>query len=79
MEGSLLDKAIAITGNATAPLRLRAQIDRALRDETSHPFEEGVYQDVNGSPFEVAVKRAGSREEMREPTPKPERTAERLP
>jgi hypothetical protein len=75
----LLGEAIAITGNARALLKLRARIDRALGDETWRPFEEGVYQDVNGIPFEVALKRARSREEMREPVPKPEKTAEKLP
>lgn len=79
VEGALLGDAIAITGNAKALLQLRAQIDRALRNGGSHPFEEGVYQDVNGTPFEVVVKRARSREEMGEPVPRPERTAERLP
>jgi hypothetical protein len=75
----LLGEAVAITGSAKALLQLRAQIDRALRNEDSHPFEEGVYQDVNGIPFEVAFKRAKSKAEMREPAPRPERTAERLP
>jgi hypothetical protein len=75
----LLGEAIAITGNAKALLQLRAQIDRALGDETWHPFEEGVYQDVDGIPFEVAVKRARSKEEMREPVPRPNKTAERMP
>jgi hypothetical protein len=75
----LLGEAIAITGKAKALLELRAQIDRALGEETWRPFEEGVYQDVNGIPFEVAINRARSREEMREPGPRPERTAERLP
>jgi hypothetical protein len=79
VEGLLFEEAIAITGNAKALLQLRAQIDRALGNETFHPFEEGVYRDVNGAPFEVAVKRARRREEMREPVPKPERTAEGLP
>jgi hypothetical protein len=74
-----LSEAVTITGNAKALLQLRVQIDRALGDEDSHSFEEGVYEDVNGIPFEVAVKRARSREEMREPVPRPERTAERLP
>jgi hypothetical protein len=75
----LLGEAIAITGNAATLLKLRAQIERALKDEASYPFEEGIYLDVNGIPFEVAVKRARSRAEMREPVPKPERTAEKLP
>ena len=79
VEGLMFGEAIAITGNARALLKLRAQIDRALRNETSHPFEECVYQDVNGIPFEVAVKRARSKDEMGEPVPKPERTAEQLP
>jgi hypothetical protein len=73
----VLGEAIAITGNAKALLQLPAQIDRALRDETSFPFEESVYVDV--TPFEVAVKRARSGEEMQEPAPKPERTTEQLP
>jgi hypothetical protein len=76
----LLGEAIAITGSARALLKLRDQIDRALKDEDSYyPLDEGTYQDVNGIPFEVAVKRARSREEMREPVPKPERTAEKIP
>jgi len=74
----VLDEAVTITGNAKALLKLRAQIDRALRGENSYPSEESVYQDVNGIPFEVAVKKARSRREMRERVPKPERTAERL-
>jgi hypothetical protein len=34
---------------------------------------------VDGIPFEVAVKRARSRKEMREPALRPGKTAERLP
>ena len=79
VEGLLFEEAIAITGNARALLQLRDRIDRALENETSHPFEEAGYRDVNGIEFEVAVKRAKSREEMREPVPKPEKTPERLP
>ena len=79
VEGTLMAEAIAITGNVKALLQLRAQIDRALQGEGSHLFEEGVYHEANGTPFEVAVKRASSREEMGEPAPKPERTAEELP
>jgi hypothetical protein len=75
----LLGEAIAITGSVGALLQLRAQIDRALKDETSHPFEEAVYQDANGIAFEVAVKRARSNGELEEHVPRPERTAERLP
>jgi hypothetical protein len=79
VNGLLLPESIAITGNATALLQLRAQIERALRGEESYPFEESVYQDVNGAPFEVDVKWAKSKEEMEQPVPKPERTAEELP
>jgi hypothetical protein len=39
VEGLLFEEAIAITGNARALLQLRDQIDRALRNETSHPFD----------------------------------------
>ncbi len=80
MEGSLFAEAIAITGNARALLQLRRQIDRVLADQGGAvPFEEEVYHDVHGQPFEVAVKRARSKEEMWEPGPEPEKTAERLP
>jgi transcriptional regulator with XRE-family HTH domain len=66
VEGLLLGEAVAITGGAKALLQLRAQIDRALKDETSHPFEEAVYRDVHGVAFEVAVKWARSEEELAE-------------
>ena len=83
VEGNLFAEAIAITGNAHALLKLRSQIDRALKGEGSYPFEEGVYVDVHGQPFEVAVKRARNREEMRESASpgatKPQRSAEELP
>jgi hypothetical protein len=62
VEGLLFEEAIAITGNARALLQLRDRIDRTLGNETSHPFEEAVYRDVNGKEFEVAVKKATSRE-----------------
>jgi hypothetical protein len=79
VKGLLFGDAIAITGNATALLQLRVQVDRTLRNETAYPFEEGIYHDANGSRFEVAVKRARIKKEMSEPTPKPEKTAEDLP
>ena len=65
VEGSLFAEAIAITGNAAALHKLRAHIERALTDEDSYPFEEDVYLDVNDQLFEVAVKRARSKQEMR--------------
>lgn len=76
VEGLLFADATAITGNARALLQLRAQIDRALANPGgASPFEESVYQDVHDQPFEVAVKRARSPEEMQEPGPKPQKTA----
>lgn len=80
VDGSLFELAVAITGNATALLQLRRQIDRALTNpDAEYPFEEALYHDVYGQPFEVAVKLARSPEEMREPVPRPEKTPERLP
>jgi hypothetical protein len=79
VEGLLFPEAIAITGNATALLKLRTQIERALAGEDSYPFEEAVYRDVDGNEFEVAVNWTKSKEEMEEPVPKPERTTEELP
>ena len=79
VDGFLFPEAIAVTGNAAALLKLRRQIDRALKGDDSYPFEEAVYHDVYGEPFEVAVKLARSPQEMREPVPKPEKTPERLP
>jgi hypothetical protein len=79
VEGFLFPEAIALTGNATALLKLRDQIERSLASEDSYPFEEAVYQEVNGAPFEVAVKWVRRKEEMEETVPKPERIAEELP
>ena len=80
VDGFLSPVAVAVTGNARALLQLRRQIDRALTNpDAAFPFEEAVYHDVHGEPFEVAVKRAKSREEMEEPVPRPEKTPEKLP
>ena len=79
VDGLLFEQAIAVTGNRTALLQLRAQIDRALKNpNASFPYEETIYHDVHGEPFEVVVKLARRREEMEEPVPRPERTPERL-
>lgn len=66
----LLGEAIAITGNATALLQLRAQIEQALRSESSYPLSEATYHDVNGIPFELVVKWAKSKEEAKLPSRK---------
>lgn len=75
---------MTITGNRAALLQLRRQIDRALEDrdrDGTHPYEEEIYYDVYGNPFEGAVKRAKRRLEVREETrlPKPGKTAEDPP
>jgi hypothetical protein len=67
VDGLLFPETIAITGNATALLQLRDQIERALAGEEAYALEEDVYQDVNGVPFEVAVKWAKGKEEMEGP------------
>lgn len=77
--GFLFTEVVAITGNRKALLQLRRQIDRALKDETSWPFDEALYRDAYGEEYEVAVKLARSREQMREPVPRPEKTPEVLP
>lgn len=69
----------ALPGNRTALLQLKRQIDRALEGEDSYPFEEEIYRDVRGEPFEVAVKLARRRSEMEEPVPRPGKTPEKLP
>lgn len=79
VDGLLFDLAVALTGNRRALLRLRTQIDRALADEGSVPFEEEIYHDVHGEPFEVAIKLAKRRSGMEEPVPRPEKTPEALP
>lgn len=72
--------ALAATGNRAALLQLRRQIDRALTNPNAeYPFEEAVYYDVYGQPFEVALKLARRRGEMGEPGPGPDKTAEAIP
>ena len=80
VDGLLFELATAVTGNRAALLRLKEQIERALEGRDGDvPFEEEVYRDVNGQPFEVAVKLARRREEMGEPVPRPEKTPEKIP
>jgi hypothetical protein len=63
-EGSLFPYAVEVTGNAKALLQLRQQIDRALKDQ-AYPLDDATYRDVYEEEYEVVVKRARSREEMR--------------
>ena len=81
MVDGLLGDALAITGNRAGLLQLRAQVDRALADEDSYPFEEAIYRDALGEDYEVLVKRAKSRGELEERArlPKQNKTAEELP
>jgi hypothetical protein len=66
VDGFLFPLAVALTGNATALLRLRAQIDRALKNpDASFPYVETIYHDVYGEPFEVVVKLARRQEERK--------------
>ena len=67
VDGFLFPLAVALTGNATALLRLRAQIDRALKNpEASLPYDKTIYHDAYGEPFEVVVKLARRQEERKQ-------------
>jgi hypothetical protein len=79
-EAVLFPFAIEITGNAKALLQLRKQIDRALEGIDEFPFDETIYRELDGDEYEVVVRRAKSREEMRPPVPRVEKTGpERVP
>ena len=64
-EAILFPFAIEIIGNAKALLQLRKQIDRALEGIDGFPFDETIYRELDGDEYEVVVRRARSREEMR--------------
>jgi hypothetical protein len=66
-EGALFPSAVEIRGNAKALLQLKKQIDRALESIDTHPFDDTLYRELDGDEYEVVVKRAKSREEMRPP------------
>jgi hypothetical protein len=69
--------AIEITGNAKALLQLRKQIDYALEGIHEFLFDETIYRELDGDEYEVVVRRAKSREEMRPPVPRVEEAPER--
>ena len=77
--GALFPFAVEIVGNAKALLRLRKQIDRALEGIDTFPFDETLYRELDGDEFELVVKKAKSREEMRNPVQKSRETSERPP
>ena len=78
-EAILFPLAIEITGNAEALLQLRKQIDRALEGIDEFPFDETIYQELDGDEYEVVVRRARSQEKMRPPAPRVEEAPERTP
>ena len=71
--------AVEIVGNAMALLQLRRQIDRTLKDVDRYPLEEGIYRDEHEEEYQVVVRRAKSREEMRPSVPRVEKAPVRLP
>ena len=79
-ERPIMGPAVEIVGNAKALLRLRAQIDRALKDQDRYPLDEALYRDNFEDEYEVVVRKASSRAEMEPPRPpRPEETPKRLP
>jgi hypothetical protein len=78
-EAALFPFAVEIVGNAKALLQLRKQIDRALEGIDTFPFDDTLYRELDGGVYEVLLRRARSREEMRPPAPRVEKAPERLP
>ena len=70
-ERPIMGPALEIVGNAKALLQLRRQIDRALKDE-EYPLDDAIYRDEDGEEYQVVVRRARSRQEMRPPVPRGE-------
>jgi hypothetical protein len=77
-ERPIMGPALEIVGNAKALLQLRRQIDRALKDE-EYPLDDAIYRDEDGEEYQVVVRRAKSREEMRPPVPRVEEVPEKVP
>ncbi len=64
VERPIIGPAVEIVGNARGLLQLRAQIDRALKDQTSYPLDDVLYRDNFEDEYEVVVRKARSRAEM---------------
>jgi hypothetical protein len=65
-ERPIMGPAVEIVGNAKALLQLRRQIDRALKDVDHYPLDDdSLYRDEYEEEYEVVVRRARGREEMR--------------
>ncbi len=69
VERPIMEPAVEIVGNAKALLQLRAQIDRALKDQDSYQLDEALYRDNFEDEYEVVIRKARSRAEMEPPTP----------
>jgi hypothetical protein len=78
-ERPIMGPAVEIVGNARGLLRLRRQIDRALKDEDRYPLDDAIYRDEDGEEYQVVVRRAKCREEMRPPVPRVEKSPGRVP
>ena len=78
-ERPIMGPAVDLVGNAKALLQLRRQIDRALGDEDRHSFDEMLYRDEHEEEYQVLVRRAKSKEEMRPPVPRVEEVPEKIP
>lgn len=59
-EGAIFPFAVEVIGNAKGLLQLRAQIDRALKDEERYPLDKGIYRDEYEEEHQVVVRRAKS-------------------
>ena len=78
-ERPIMGPAVEIVGNVGALLQLRRQIDRALKDEERYPLDEAIYRDEHEEWYQIVVRRAKSREEMRPPVPRVEKAPQTLP
>jgi hypothetical protein len=79
VERPIMGPAVEIVGNAKGLLQLRRQIDRALKDIDSYPLDDAIYRDEHEEEYEVVLRRAKSRNEMRPPVPKMDEAPNRLP
>jgi len=78
-ESPIMDPTVEIVGNARALLQLRRQIDRALKEVDLYPLDDAIYRDAYEEEYQVVVRRARSREEMKPPVPRMEKAPERVP
>ena len=78
-ERPIMGPAVEIVGNARGLLQLRAQLDKALKDIDCYPLDDGIYRDEHEEEYQVVVRRAKSRKEMRPSVPRVEKAPERVP